>query len=407
MSTQRPPDESPPPPQTPRHSTERGSLKIIHGNSNPQLAADVCRFLRISPCAALVGKFSNGETQIKIHDSIRGDDVFILQPTCSTKLCNVNQSVMELLLLIHTLKLSSARRVIAVIPHYGYARQDRKHTARVPISASAVARMIMEMGVNGVVTVDLHCGQIQGFFHGCPIADLNPAQIFAEYGANKKFDLSQLVVVAPDAGAVTRARRLGDRIGASRIVTILKRRVEAGVIDSMQLVGEVDGCTCVIADDMIDTAGTLCSAATLLQKNGAREVHAWATHGIFTDPACARMNNCPALTEIVVTDTIPQAENLTKCPKIKVISIAGLLADAIYRIHNEKSMEREVSCFMPLQQGRMGTTEDLDTLGPLANKDGGGGGGGRSPELHGKTPPHPREGEPGDPLDDDWASIPK
>ena len=317
----------------------KGNLRVVSGNSNPQLAHDVCSALGISPTNTRVGAFANGETEIKILDSIRGDDVFVFQPTCTTSKVNVNQALMELLLLIHTLKLAASRRVTAVIPHYGYARQDRKHTARVPISASAVAKMIVEMGVDGVVTVDLHCGQIQGFFHGCPVADLNPVTEFAEFASTKNFDKANLVVVAPDAGAVTRARRLGDRIGAARIVTILKRRVEANKVDSMQLVGDVTGCVCIIADDMIDTGGTLVKAAQVLKEYGAKEVHAWATHGILTDPACQRIQDCDALVEVVVTDSIPQEENIRKCPKIKIISIAKLLAEAIHRIHHEESME--------------------------------------------------------------------
>ncbi|EPY31769.1 ribose-phosphate pyrophosphokinase [Strigomonas culicis] len=200
--------------------------------------------------------------------------------------------------------------------------------------------MITEVGVNGVLTMDLHCGQIQGFFHGCPVSDLNPTSEFAEFAKTKNFDPSNLVVVAPDAGAVTRARRVGDRIGASRIVTILKRRVVANQIESMQLVGEVEGCTCVIVDDMIDTAGTLCKAAEVLKDYGAKEVHAWATHGIFTDPACDRLTKCAALEEIVVTDSIPQDISTKQCAKIKVISVAKLLAEAIYRLHSEESLER-------------------------------------------------------------------
>jgi ribose-phosphate pyrophosphokinase len=199
--------------------------------------------------------------------------------------------------------------------------------------------MVVEMGCDGVVTVDLHCGQIQGFFHECPVADLSAATEFASYAKEKRFDLSRLVVVAPDAGAVTRARRLGDRIGAGRIVTILKRRVEANRVESMQLVGEVRDCICVIVDDMIDTGGTLCKAAMVLKENGASEVHAWATHGILTDPACNSINDCDALVEVVVTDSIPQQEKQRRCSKLKVISIAGLLAEAMFRIHEEQSME--------------------------------------------------------------------
>ncbi|KEG10972.1 putative phosphoribosylpyrophosphate synthetase [Trypanosoma grayi] len=320
-------------------ANRNGKLRIVNGNSNPKLAKGICKALRIPLTTCNVGTFANGEINVKILESIRGDDLFVVQPTCGNGVINVNQAVMELLLIIHTLKLSSVRRVFAVIPHYGYARQDRKHTSRVPISASAVARMIMEFGVSGVLTMDLHCGQIQGFFHGCPVADLSATSEFAEYAKSKSFDTNNLVVVAPDAGAVNRARRMGDCLGARRIVTILKRRVEANQVDSMQLVGEVDGCTCIIVDDMIDTAGTLCKAAEVLSENGAKEVHAWATHGILTDPACQRITDCKALVEVVVTDSLPQEETVRKCSKIKIISIAKLLASAINRIHSEESIE--------------------------------------------------------------------
>ena len=320
--------------------SRRGHLRILHGSTSGDLAQSICAALQVAACPARVATFANGEVDIKINESIRGDDVFIVQSTCSTETCGVNRSVMELLLLIHTLKLSSAKRITAVIPHYGYARQDRKTESRVPISASAVAKMITEMGVNGIVTVDLHCGQFQGLFHGYPMADLTPSDEFADYGKKAHKDLKNLVVVAPDAGAVTRARRLADKIGAERIVTILKRRVEAGKVEAMQLVGSVQDCVCIIVDDMIDTGGTLCKAATeLVTKGGAKEVHAYATHGILTDPACSNIMNCDALVEVVVTDSLPQEAHTAKCSKLKVISLAPLLADAIRRIHSEESME--------------------------------------------------------------------
>lgn len=314
-------------------------LKIVTGNSNPQLASAVAEALQTRTCSSKVGAFANGEIEIKIHENIRGEDVFIVHPTCTNGDCGVNRSVMELLLLIHTLKLSSAKRITAVIPHYGYARQDRKTQSRVPISASAVAKMITELGVDAVVTVDLHCGQIQGFFHSCPVMDLNPAMEFANYSKSNHLNMSKVVIVAPDAGAVGRARMLADRIGASHIVTILKRRVEAGKIDTMQLVGDVKDRVCIIVDDMIDTAGTLCKAADVLKDHGAEEVHAYATHGILTDPACDRINACDALVEVVVTDSLPVQSRLEKCSKLRVISIASLLAEAILRMHTGESME--------------------------------------------------------------------
>jgi ribose-phosphate pyrophosphokinase len=337
-----------------------GRLKLIAGNSNHDLAEDIAKQLGTKLADGIVGRFANGEVNIKILESIRGEDVFILQPTCGNpdSGVDVNTALMELLLLINTLKLASARRITAVIPHYGYARQDRKTKSRVPISASAVAKMITEVGADAVVVVDLHCGQIQGFFHKCPVIDLNPATAFADYTASKHFDLSKLVVVAPDAGAVTRARKLADKILAPTVVTILKRRAKAGVVEEMQLVGEVKGCTCIIVDDMIDTAGTLVKAADMLSEHGATAVYAYATHGIFTDPAAERVTACKALVEVVVTDSLPQAAALRKMGgKLRVIPLAPLLAEAILRIHTEESME-QVRQKAPIHG--MGSVQDID-----------------------------------------------
>ena len=314
--------------------------KVIGLNSSGQLAQDVAAALGTPPCKARVGQFANGEVDIKVLENVRGEDVFVIASTCQTDAIGVNTSVMELLLMIHTLKLASARRIVAIMPHYGYARQDRKTQSRVPISAAAVAKMITEMGCDNVVTVDLHCGQIEGFFHHCPVANLNPAHEFAEYARKKDFDMAKTAVVAPDAGAVTRAKALADRIGAAHVVTILKRRVEAGKVEEMQLVGEVKDFRCIIVDDMIDTGGTLVKAANVLKENGAMEVYAFATHGILTDPASERINACDALVEVVVTDSLPQQKRQTQCPKIKVISMAALLAEAITRIHTGQSMEQ-------------------------------------------------------------------
>jgi ribose-phosphate pyrophosphokinase len=323
--------------------TKIGRLKIITGNSNKELARSIADSLGIPVCDTLVDRFANGEVNIKVFENVRGEDVFIIQPTCGNaeEGIDVNTSIMELLLLINTLRLASARRITAVIPHYGYARQDRKLKSRVPISASAVARMIMTVAADAIVTVDLHCGQIQGFFHQVPLIDLNPATAFMEYANGKNFDVSKLVVVAPDAGAVTRARKLADKLKAKTIVTILKRRAKAGVVEEMQLVGEVTGCVCIIVDDMIDTGGTLCKAAELLAANGATEVHAYATHGIFTHPAADVITACKPLVEVVVTDSLPQAAALRKMgAKLRVIPLAPLLAEAILRIHTEESMEQ-------------------------------------------------------------------
>eukprot|EP00667_Euglena_gracilis_P014459 EG_transcript_14984 len=315
-------------------------LQLVTGNSNKPLAEAVSRKLGVELTPARVGQFANGEIDIKILGNVRGDDVFILQPTCaSSGSIDLNTSVMELLLLIHTLRLASAKRITAVVPHFAYARQDRKTEARVPISASAVAQLLMAMSVDRVIIVDLHCGQIQGFFHNTPVDNLYGYFLFAEYfmykyGAKTK----EFVIVAPDAGAVEKARNLADKLSASHVVTILKRRVEKNKVDSMQIVGDVAGRACIIVDDMVDTAGTMVKGVCLLKENGATDIYACCTHGVFSDPACERLNACDALKEMIVTDSIPQEANQAKCPKIRVISLAPLLAKAILSVHEETSL---------------------------------------------------------------------
>lgn len=316
-------------------------LKIITGNSNPGLAEAISKRLDVPITKADVGRFANGEIKIMIRENIRGDDVFIIQSTCNSPgVDSINTSVMELLLLIHTCKLASCRRVTAVIPHYAYARQDRKTEARVPISASAVAQLIMSMGVDRVLTVDLHCGQIQGFFHNVPVDNLYALPVFVEFfkGQHPDYDPAKLAIVSPDAGGVARARLVADKLQAAQVVTILKRRVEANKVDSMQIVGDVNGLDCWIVDDMTDTSGTLVSAVKLLKEHGARTVSAFATHGVLTDPACERLTKCDELDSLIVSDTIPQTSTVPRCPKLKVISVAPLVAGAIRRIHEERSL---------------------------------------------------------------------
>ena len=230
--------------------------------------------------------------------------------------------------------------------------------ARVPISASAISQLLVNVGVDRVVTIDLHCGQIQGFFRNTPVNNLLPSNEFAHYLVSKGFKQEQLAIVAPDAGAVDRARRLADRVSADRVVTILKRRVQAGKIDSMHIAGSVKGMHCVIVDDMTDTSGTLCKAAEVLKSNGAESVYAMITHGVLTDPACERIEKCEALTEVIVTDTIPQSHNLARCEKIVVLSVAPLIAEAMRRIHNEESMDDlKPTCFFPPTKGTKQSTE--------------------------------------------------
>lgn len=314
-------------------------VRLISGNSNPELGEAVSKCLNIDPCRTDVKSFANGEISIKIHDHVRGDDCFIIQPTSGNASVDVNTAMMELLLLIHTLKLSSARRITAIVPYFAYSRQDRKVQARVPISASAVAQLIQCMGVDRVVTLDLHCGQIQGFFRNMPVDNLLMFPEFVKYIQRQSwFDAKQTVVVSPDAGGVERANVVADRLGASHIVTILKRRKEAGKVDSMQTVGNVDGFTCIIVDDMVDTAGTLVKACDLLKDMGALRVIACASHGILTDPAAERIMQCAALEELIVSDSISQEEAKKKCSKLTVLSIAPLVAQTISLLHTEKSV---------------------------------------------------------------------
>lgn len=328
-------------------------MRIIAGTSNPKLAEDIAA--RVSTLSRQdgtgavsledceIGEFNDGEISIKVNKSVRGSDVFIIQPISPLRSADgtggVNSNLMELLLLLHTLRFSSAKRITAIIPYLAYARQDRKTKPRVPISASVVAQLVEAMHPDRIVTVDLHCGQIQGFFHHTPVDNLYAENQILEYLRRKGFlkTPDRLCIVSPDAGGVGRATRVANKTGAKHIVTILKRRVIAGQVDSMQLVGDVTGLICVIVDDMIDTAGTLCKAAQLLKDNGAAQVYAFATHGLLSGEACPRIN-ASCLEEVCVTDSIPQDQKIAICPKLTVISLAELLGDAIYRLHNEESL---------------------------------------------------------------------
>lgn len=321
---------SPPPPEF----REGGyDIKIVSGTANLPLATAIAQQLRINLEPAEVSQFADGEINIHIVNNIRGSDIFLIQPTCK----DVNKNLVELLLLIHTLKLSSAKRITAVVPYFGYARQDRKTKPRVPISASAVSQLIEKMGPSRLVTVDLHCGQIQGFFHDTPVDNLSAENEFVRYIESKNFDKDKLTLVSPDAGGVERARRVADKVHAHGVVTILKRRKVANVIEEMQIVGDVSGTICVIIDDMIDTGGTLTKAALLLKSQGASAVYCCATHGLFSGRALELINES-VLEEVCVTDSMPQEENVAKCPKIKILSLVHLLSEAILRIHLEKSL---------------------------------------------------------------------
>lgn len=314
---------------------------MVSGNANRELAESVTALLQKTLVRATVKSSSCGEVSVKIHEQLMGDDVFIIQPTCASDSgdIDVNTALIELLFMIRRLKLAGAARITAFIPFFAYARQDRKTDLRVPISASAVSAMIMQMGVDRVVTLDLHSGQIQGCFNSIPMDNLEMAYEFARYISRKDWFIpDKCVIVSPDAGGVERARRLADILAVGRIVTIVKRRIAAGQVESMQTVGEVDGLSCIIIDDMCDTGGTLVKACELLREMGAVRVIACCTHGILTEPCSDRVNKCGSLEELVVSDSIPQATHKMNCSKLTVLSIAPLLSTAIMKYHSEESI---------------------------------------------------------------------
>lgn len=303
-------------------------LKIFTGNANPALAREICDYLGLPLGEAFVGRFNNGEVQIMIDESVRGKDVFIIQPTSYP----VNDNLMELMVMADALKRASARHITAVVPYYGYARQDRKTRGREPITAKLVANLMQTSGITRLVTVDLHAGQIQGFFD-VPVDHLYGASILAKY-INEK-NLEDVIVVSPDLGGVTRARDLADRIGAP-IAIIEKKRPEPGVAKVMNLIGDVKGKNCIIVDDIVDTAGSLVEGAKALEEFGAKSVTAAVTHAVLTDPASERIANSN-IKELIVTNTMPLPENC-KLENVTQLSVAPLLGEAIMRIFHEVSV---------------------------------------------------------------------
>lgn len=303
-------------------------LKIFTGNANPALAKEICDYLGLPLGEAFVGRFNNGEVQIMIDESVRGKDVFIIQPTSYP----VNDNLMELMVMADALKRASARHITAVVPYYGYARQDRKTRGREPITAKLVANLMQTAGITRLVTIDLHAGQIQGFFD-VPVDHLFGASILAKY-INEK-NMEDVIVVSPDLGGVTRARDLADRIGAP-IAIIEKKRPEPGVAKVMNLIGDVAGKNCIIIDDIVDTAGSLVEGAKALEEFGAKSVTAAVTHAVLTDPASERIANSN-IKELIVTNTIPLPENCN-LPNITQLSVAPLLGEAIMRIFHEVSV---------------------------------------------------------------------
>ena len=303
-------------------------LKIFTGNANPALAKEICDYLGLPLGEAFVGRFNNGEVQIMIDESVRGKDVFIIQPTSYP----VNDNLMELMVMADALKHASARHITAVVPYYGYARQDRKTRGREPITAKLVANLMQTSGITRLVTIDLHAGQIQGFFD-VPVDHLYGASILAKY-INEK-NLEDVIVVSPDLGGVTRARDLADRIGAP-IAIIEKKRPEPGVAKVMNLIGDVKGKNCIIVDDIVDTAGSLVEGAKALKEFGAKSVMAAVTHAVLTDPASERIANSN-IKELIVTNTMPLPENC-KLDNVTQLSVAPLLGEAIMRIFHEVSV---------------------------------------------------------------------
>ena len=306
------------------------SLMVFTGNANPKLAAEVVRRLNISLGRANVGRFSDGEITVEIQEHVRGNDVFILQSTCSP----ANENLMELLILVDALRRASAGRITAAIPYFGYSRQDRRvRSARVPIAAKLVADLLTAAGVHRVLTMDLHAEQIQGFF-SIPVDNIYSLPIMLADVWKKDFD--NLMVVSPDVGGVMRARALAKRLECD-LAIIDKRRPKANVSEVMNIIGEVEGRTCVLMDDIVDTAGTLCKAADALKKHGAKKVVAYCVHPVLSGSAVSRINES-SLDELVVTDTIPLTEAAQKSPFIRQLSVADVLAETIRRISNEDSV---------------------------------------------------------------------
>ena len=306
------------------------SLMVFSGNANPKLAADVVRHLNISLSRADVGRFSDGEVSVEIHDHVRGKDVFIVQPTCAP----ANENLIELLVMVDALKRASASRITAVIPYFGYSRQDRRgRSARVSIAAKLMADLLTAAGVHRVLTMDLHAEQIQGFFN-IPVDNIYSLPIMLADVWKKHY--KNLMVVSPDVGGVVRARALAKRLECD-LAIIDKRRPKANVSEVMNIIGDVEGRNCVLMDDMVDTAGTLCKAAQALKDHGAKRVLAYCVHPVLSGSAIERINNS-VIDELVVTDTIPLTPEAQLSPRIRQLSVADVLAETIRRINAEDSV---------------------------------------------------------------------
>ncbi|HWX75901.1 MAG TPA: ribose-phosphate pyrophosphokinase [Candidatus Acidoferrales bacterium] len=310
-----------------QHNTE---VKIFAGNSNPPLAREITDYLQVPLGKASVETFSDGESKVEIKENVRGTDVFVLQSTSAPG----NNNLMELLLMLDAFKRASAKRITAVIPYYGYARQDRKVVPRVPISAKLVADLITTAGASRILTVDLHSGQIQGFFN-IPVDNLYATPVLLQH-LRKQLNHNEVTIVSPDAGGVERARAIAARLDAS-LAIIDKRRVGPNVVAEMNIIGEVKDQIAILLDDMVDTAGTLTMAADALKKEGAKRILGCCTHPVLSGPAIARIAESP-LEELIVTNTIPLSPQAQHCSKIKVLSVAHLIGEAIRRTHEEESI---------------------------------------------------------------------
>jgi ribose-phosphate pyrophosphokinase len=306
-------------------------LMVFTGNANPELAKKMAQHLDMPLGIASVSEFSDGEISVEIGENVRGKDVFIVQPTCAP----TNDNLMELMVMIDAIKRASSERVTAVIPYYGYARQDRRvRSQRVPITAKVVANMLTSVGVDRVLTIDLHADQIQGFFE-CLVDNVYASPILM--GDIWKQKYPDMIVVSPDVGGVVRARAIAKQLDDADLAIIDKRRPQANQAQVMNIIGEVEGKTCIIVDDMVDTAGTLCKAADALKDHGAKGVFAYCTHPVLSGKAIENVENS-TMDELVVTDTIPLSAEAAACTRIRQVSVAGLLAETIRRIHSEESV---------------------------------------------------------------------
>jgi len=314
-------------------ATGFGELKVFSGSAHPDLTREIASFLGVQVGQARLRRFPDTEVSFQIDENIRGTDVFVVQPTCATATGSVDQHLMELMIMIDAFRRSSAARITAVLPYYGYARQDRKDKPRVPISAKLVANVLSAAGTNRVLTMDLHKAQIQGFFD-IPTDHLFAAPVIIEYLA--RLDSPKTTIVAPDAGGAERARAYAKRLDAE-LAVIDKRRTDDGTAEVMNVIGDVEGRTCIIQDDIVDTAGTITKAASALKNNGAERVLACAVHGVLSGPAIDRIQKSP-IDEMIVTNTIPQSAAAAACDKIRVLSVARLLGQAIKSIHEETSV---------------------------------------------------------------------